>query len=82
MPLDLETTDGVNHRTIGILGVLTIFAYGSWYYSFGVLLDPIRIDTGWRESTPRHSLRARSWSGSPRSSVAACSTRLVTDRYF
>lgn len=58
MPLDLETTDGVNHRTIGILGVLTIFAYGSWYYSFGVLLDPIRIDTGWRESTLAASFSA------------------------
>jgi MFS family permease len=27
---------------IGILGVLTIVTYGSWYYGFGVLLDSLR----------------------------------------
>jgi len=41
----------IDHVSIGVLGVLTICAYGSWYYSFGVLLDPIRSDTGWSEST-------------------------------
>ena len=41
----------VNHRLTAILGIVTICAYGAWYYSFGVLLDPIRVDTGWREST-------------------------------
>lgn len=41
----------VNHRLTALLGVITICAYGAWYYSFGVLLDPIRLDTGWREST-------------------------------
>jgi predicted MFS family arabinose efflux permease len=41
----------IDHRSIGILGVLTICAYGSWYYSFGVLLGPIQADTGWSEST-------------------------------
>lgn len=40
----------MNHVAIGILGLLTIVAYGTWYYAFGVLLDPIRIDTGWNES--------------------------------
>ena len=39
----------IDHVSIGLLGILTICAYGSWYYSFGVLLDPIRLDTGWRE---------------------------------
>jgi predicted MFS family arabinose efflux permease len=34
-----------------MLGLVTIVAYGSWYYAFGVLLDPIRVDTGWRESS-------------------------------
>jgi MFS family permease len=29
------------------LGVLTITAYGGWYYGFGVLLEPIRRDEGW-----------------------------------
>lgn len=34
---------------IAVLGVITIAVYGSWYYSFGVLLDPIIEDTGWSE---------------------------------
>lgn len=34
---------------VGVLGVITITVYGSWYYSFGVLLDPIIADTGWSE---------------------------------
>jgi MFS family permease len=29
------------------LGVLTIAAYGVAYYSYGVLIDPIRSQTGW-----------------------------------
>ena len=29
------------------LGVLTITSYGSWFYAFGVLIDPITEDTGW-----------------------------------
>ncbi len=36
--------------TIALLGLVTISAYGAWYYAFGVLLDPILADTGWRES--------------------------------
>jgi len=35
---------------IGLLGLITIAVYGSWYYSFGVLLDPIIADTGWGEA--------------------------------
>ncbi|MGD2060742.1 MAG: MFS transporter [Acidimicrobiia bacterium] len=34
---------------IAVLGVITIAVYGSWFYSFGVLLDPIIADTGWSE---------------------------------
>lgn len=34
---------------IAVLGVITIAVYGSWFYSFGVLLDPIIEDTGWSE---------------------------------
>jgi MFS family permease len=34
---------------VSLLGVVTIAAYGSWYYAFGVLLDPIVADTGWSE---------------------------------
>lgn len=31
------------------LGVLTIVAFGSWFYGFGVLLEPIGSDTGWSD---------------------------------
>ena len=48
----------IDHVSIGVLGVLTICAYGSWYYSFGVLLEPIRSDTGWSESTLASSFSA------------------------
>ncbi|MFZ0014270.1 MAG: MFS transporter [Acidimicrobiia bacterium] len=34
---------------IAVLGLITIAVYGSWFYSFGVLLDPIIADTGWSE---------------------------------
>jgi predicted MFS family arabinose efflux permease len=34
---------------IAVLGIITIAVYGSWFYSFGVLLDPIIADTGWSE---------------------------------
>lgn len=47
-----ELTDApIDQWSVGILGVLTICTYGCWYYAFGVLLDPILDDTGWREST-------------------------------
>ncbi len=46
-----ESDVGLNHRVLAMLGAVTICAYGSWYYSFGVLLDPIKEDTGWSEST-------------------------------
>jgi predicted MFS family arabinose efflux permease len=42
--------DGLPVVRVGVLGLLTIAAYGSWYYSFGVLLDPIIADTGWGET--------------------------------
>lgn len=31
------------------LGVLSIVAFGAWFYGFGVLVDPIGTDTGWSE---------------------------------
>lgn len=31
------------------LGVLSIVAFGAWFYGYGVLVDPIRVDTGWSE---------------------------------
>lgn len=39
----------IPHARIGVLGVVTIAAYGCWFYAFGVLLDPIIADTGWSE---------------------------------
>ncbi len=45
-------------RGVPLLGILTICAYGSWYYAFGVLLDPIRTDTDWSESTLAASFSA------------------------
>lgn len=33
-----------------ILGVVTITAYGSWFYGFGVLIGPIQDDVGWSTS--------------------------------
>ena len=48
----------IDHLSVAVLGVLTICAYGSWYYAFGVLLDPIRLDTQWPESTLATSFSA------------------------
>lgn len=32
-----------------VLGLLSIVAFGSWFYGYGVLVDPIRQSTGWSE---------------------------------
>lgn len=40
---------GLPRGRIAVLGIITIAVYGSWFYSFGVLLDPITNDTGWSE---------------------------------
>jgi len=32
---------------VAALGILTITSFGSWFYAFGVLIDPITLDTGW-----------------------------------
>lgn len=37
----------LDHGRIAALGILTIACYGTWYYAFGVLVDPIVEDTGW-----------------------------------
>ncbi len=51
-PAEVEApTTRFRHAPIAMLGLVTITAYGSWYYAFGVLLDPIRLDTGWSESS-------------------------------
>ncbi len=41
----------VPHGRIAVLGLITIAVYGSWFYAFGVLLDPIIVDTGWSETS-------------------------------
>ena len=46
-----QTRSIVPHWRIAVLGLITISVYGSWYYAFGVLLDPINADTGWSEPT-------------------------------
>ena len=35
---------------ISVLGLLTIIGYGACYYAYGVLIGPIRIDTGWPDA--------------------------------
>lgn len=40
---------GIPRGRIAVLGLITIAVYGAWFYSFGVLLDPIIEDTGWSE---------------------------------
>lgn len=42
-------TRSIPHLQIGILGIVTIAAYGCWHYAFSVLFDPIIEDTGWGE---------------------------------
>ncbi len=40
-----------NHkRGVLALGLVTITAYGSWFYGFGVLVESIVADTGWSTS--------------------------------
>lgn len=35
---------------ISVLGLLTIIGYGACYYAYGVLMGPIRTDTGWPDA--------------------------------
>ncbi|HUG07833.1 MAG TPA: MFS transporter [Acidimicrobiia bacterium] len=54
MRVDKPSQNGVRaipRGRIAVLGLITIAIYGSWFYSFGVLLDPIIEDTGWSEPT-------------------------------
>lgn len=43
------TSSTIPRGKVGVLGLVTIAAYGCWHYSFGVLLDPIIEDTDWSE---------------------------------
>ncbi|QYJ04842.1 MFS transporter [Nocardioides panacisoli] len=33
-----------------VYGLVVVTAFGSWFYGYGVLIDPIVADTGWSES--------------------------------
>lgn len=44
-----KRTERIPRGRLAILGLVTIAVYGSWFYAFGVLLDPIIADTGWSE---------------------------------
>ncbi|MEX1162117.1 MAG: MFS transporter [Nitriliruptor sp.] len=48
MPTDAR---GLPVRATVVLGVVTIVGFGVWFYGYGVLLEPIRTDTGWPEAT-------------------------------
>jgi len=54
----MPSKERVDHRTIALLGIETICVYGAWWYSFGVLLDPILSDTGWSETAVAGSFSA------------------------
>lgn len=44
-----QNGESIPRGRIAVLGLITIAVYGSWFYAFGVLLDPILEDTGWSE---------------------------------
>lgn len=44
-----ERQERIPRGRLAILGLVTIAVYGSWFYAFGVLLDPVIADTGWSE---------------------------------
>lgn len=45
-PYSSHVSSTVPTVRVGILGVLTIVSYGSWFYGFGVLLDDMAADYG------------------------------------
>ncbi len=51
---------GIPRARVAVLGLITIAVYGSWFYSFGVLLDPIIADTGWSEPAVASAFSASS----------------------
>jgi MFS family permease len=42
--------DRLPRRATVTLGVVTIVGFGTWFYGYGVLLEPIREGTGWSET--------------------------------
>lgn len=45
-----QSNDRLPRRAAAALGIVTIAAFGSWFYGYGVLLEPIRQETGWSET--------------------------------
>lgn len=43
-------SDRLPLRATVLLGIVTIVGFGGWFYGYGVLLEPIREDTGWSEA--------------------------------
>ncbi len=43
----MATTRPGSSTGVAALGLITITSFGSWFYAFGVLIDPITLDTGW-----------------------------------
>ncbi len=54
---------GIPHVAIAALGLVTISVYGSTFYAFGVLLEPILDETGWSEPLVTGAFSAASLSG-------------------
>lgn len=67
----------VPHLAIAALGLVTIAAYGSGFYAFGVLLGPILDDTGWSEAVVAASFSAAALIGAL---GAAQAGRLIDQR--
>ncbi|MDH3679034.1 MAG: MFS transporter [Acidimicrobiia bacterium] len=65
------------HGTILLLGLVTIAAYGAWFYAFGVLFDPILDDTGWPES----ALAATFSMAAALGAISAVPAGRLTDRF-
>ena len=42
-------TTALPRRPTLAMGVLSIVAFGAWFYGYGVLVEPIRAETGWSE---------------------------------
>lgn len=68
---------GMPHLSIAALGLVTIAAYGSGFYAFGVLLGPILDDTGWSEALVTASFSASTLIGAL---GAAQAGRLIDQR--
>lgn len=49
-PVPSDGAERLPLRLTIVFGLVVIVAFGSWFYGFGVLVEPIGTDTGWAES--------------------------------